>query len=320
MRILLYTAVLLPFLTSCGLRRHADTATTTPSKAAPVDTTPADSVASLDFGGRTRTFHVYTPSTLDRSVPAPVVIQLHGGRGSGSEIDKLTGLNSLAEREGFIAVAPDGVGGNWNDGRTDSDVSAIDESIDDVGFLVAMIDDIATRHRVDPTRVYAMGISNGAMMANRLACERPDRFAAVGLVAGTGPEKLEDVCAEGEPASVISIHGTVDPLVPYEGGVGRFDSVGQVASVDALAEYWTVRDNCTSAPTEADISRTVSARTWACPFATVAFFRVDGGGHTWPGGSQYARERLVGSTDSSIDATELIWQFFSQQPPPASGQ
>jgi polyhydroxybutyrate depolymerase len=251
MRILLLSAVLLPFLSACSLERFRRTETTdVPAPA--VGAYPSDvSQASIEVGGRPRTFHVFIPSTLDRTQPAALVVQLHGGRGSGSTIDSLTRLNAVAERQGLIAVAPDGVDGNWNDGRPGVDTTAANENIDDVGFLVAMVDEISSRNNVDQHRVFAMGISNGAMMANRLACERPDRFAAVALVAGTGPEQFRTTCTSHEPVSVISVHGTADPLVPYNGGVGKFSRVGAVAAVDATAEYWASRDSCEGPPTAA---------------------------------------------------------------------
>jgi polyhydroxybutyrate depolymerase len=310
MRILLLSAVLLPFLSACGLERFRHTEPTD-APAPTVGPYPAGgSHASIEVGGRHRTFHVFIPPTLDSAHPAALIVQLHGGRGSGASIDSLTRLNAVAEREGFITAAPDGVDGNWNDGRPDVDNTAANDNIDDVGFLVAMIDEVSSRNNVDRHRVFAMGISNGAMMANRLACERPDRFAAVALVAGTGPAQLGATCASDEPVSVISVHGTADPLVPYNGGVGKFSQVGSVATVDATAAYWASRDKCDSPPATAEVSPTVSSRVWRCPAASVAFYRVEGGGHTWPGGPQYLSKRIVGATDRSIDATDLIWNFF----------
>lgn len=311
MRILLLSAVLLPFLSACSLERFRRMEITD-APAPTVGPHPSGaSQASIEVGGRSRTFHVFIPSALDRAQPAALVVLLHGGRGSGDTIDSLTRLNAVAEREGFITVAPDGVDGNWNDGR-DVDNTPANDSIDDVGFLVAMVDNISSRNHVDQHRVFAMGTSNGAMMANRLACEHPDRFAAVGLVAGMGPEQFGTTCTSHEPVSVISVHGTADPLVPYNGAVGRFSQVGTVVAVDALAEYWASRDTCESTPTTTDVSPTVLSRVWTCPAASLAFYRVEGGGHTLPGGPRYLSKRIIGDTDASIDATDLIWQFFKQ--------
>jgi polyhydroxybutyrate depolymerase len=284
------------------------------SSTAPVPSTPAYptglTVSSLAFGGRTRTFQVYVPKTL-ATEPTAIVIQLHGGRGSGARIDALTKFNRLAETESFIVVAPDGVDGNWNDGRTQQTVTAMRENIDDVGFLVAIVDEVARHQPVDRSKVFAAGISNGAMMANRLACERPETFAAVALVSGTGPVGFGANCSNGKHPAVIAFNGTDDPLIPYNGGTGRQADVGPVASVDAIAEFWAKHNGCTGGPTASSASDTISTRTWTCSDGTLVFHRVDGGGHTWPGGTQYLPKLIVGSTDNSVDATRLIWAFFA---------
>jgi polyhydroxybutyrate depolymerase len=333
MRLALLTPLLGVGLAACGGGRLAPLGATTsttvmpttvspttvsPTTVSPTAAPPSEpafptgiSTSSIEYGGRTRTFQIFVPSTLPLEQAAPLVVQLHGGGGAGKSIDRLTRFNAIGMRENVMVVAPDGVDGNWNDGRTNVDLTAMRENIDDVGFLVAVVDAIGKHHRVDRRRVFAAGISNGAMMANRLACERSDRFAAVGLVAGTGPAEAVGTCSATGHVSVIAFNGTDDPLIPYNGGVGRRAQVGEVASVDATASYWTNRNDCNGEAQTTTPSDTVTTRTWACGSSTVQFHRVEGGGHTWPGGPQYSPKLVVGSTDSSIDATELIWTFFA---------
>ena len=297
------------------------TPTTRPSAAPSVQTAapyPVGSTkVSFDFDGHPRTFTVYIPADLPTGRAVPLVFQLHGGGGTGVDTDSVTRLNAVADREGFIVVAPDGVEKNWNDGRVDvRDKTAFVKNIDDVGFLVTVLDEIGTHHRVDQRRVYAMGISNGAMMSGRLACERPDRFAAVGLVAGTGPIDLANSCGSKGSASIIAFNGTDDPLISYAGDASVHPELGKRLSVDQLAEYWTTRNGCTDPPTTDQVTPTISRRTWSCGSTAVVFHRVNGAGHTWPGGRQYLPKLIIGSTDGSMDATTVMWEFFTSHPRP----
>jgi polyhydroxybutyrate depolymerase len=269
---------------------------------------------SFEFGGRQRTFIVYVPKGLSVDAAAPLVFQIHGGKGTGAETDGLTKLNVLADRDGFITVAPDGVEKNWNDGRVDNrQGTAFTENIDDVGFLVTVLDEISTHNRVDQRRVYAMGISNGAMMSGRLACERPDRFVAVGLIAGTGPADLANLCTSKAPVSIVAFNGTADPLIDYDGDASVHPELGKRLSVDRFADYWVQRNGC-SEPVVDQPTETISRRTWTCGATDVVFHRVAGGGHTWPGSRQYLPKFIVGSTDGSMDATAVMWDFFKAHP------
>jgi polyhydroxybutyrate depolymerase len=177
-----------------------------------------------------------------------------------------------------------------------------------------VLDEIGTHHWVDQSRVYSMGISNGAMMSGRLACDRPDRFAAVGVVAGTGPAELADLCVGKGPVSIVAFHGTEDPLIDYNGDPTLHPELGRRLSVDRFADYWTTRNNCTGEPFVDQPTTTISRRSWTGERADVVLYRVDGGGHTWPGGRQYLPEFIIGSTDGSMDATTVMWEFFKQHP------
>jgi polyhydroxybutyrate depolymerase len=159
-----------------------------------------------------------------------------------------------------------------------------------------------------------MGISNGAMMSGRLACERPDRFAAVGMVAGTGPADLADMCVAKGPVSIVAFHGTEDPLIDYNGDPDVHPELGLRLSVDRFAEYWTTRNECAGDPVVDQPTATISRRTWNGAQADVVMYRVEAGGHTWPGGRQYLPKFIVGSVDGSLDATSVMWEFFKQHP------
>jgi polyhydroxybutyrate depolymerase len=281
---------------------------------------------TLDHGGRERGYIVHLPPQVESGSPLPLLLALHGGGGRASQMDDLTHFTSIADREGFVVVVPDGIDRNWNDGRPDSGSKAADEDIDDVGFLRAVLADVAARVAVDGRRVYATGISNGAIMSNRLACEASDVIAAVGLVVGTAPADFEAWCVPGRPLPVIAFLATGDPLVPYEGGdisaIFGLVKRGKVVSAEELTDFWRRNNGCDGQPevddmpdlTRADNS-TVERLAWpGCDGdAGVVLYRLDGAGHTWPGGKQYLSPRLVGTTNHDIDASAILWEFFKGQ-------
>src|SRR5581483_5554966 len=152
----------------------------------------------------------------------------------------------------FLLAFPDGVDKNWNDGRPDVDSKAHKENVDDVGFISALIDDVGAKLPLDSARVYATGISNGAIMSTRLACELAGRIAAVGLVVGTAPQGFQSTCEPGRPVPVIAFLSRDDPLVPFEGGEIRailgLVKRGRVVGARELQTFWIRNDGCTGAP------------------------------------------------------------------------
>jgi len=227
-------------------------------------------------------------------------------------MDKLTGFFELADSRGFVVVAPDGLGRAWNDGRTATSASA--GGVDDIAFLRALIDRIEAQTAIDDARVYVTGMSNGAMMSGRIACEMADRVAAIAQVAGTAPVDVAAACRPGKPVPLLEIHGTSDPLVPYAGGTvaPQLGGRGQVVGVDEWAQFWVANNGSAAAP-DSSIGGDTSVRTWhgATPQSDVVFYRIAGAGHTWPGGRQYLPKFIIGSTSNSFAATDVIWTFLS---------
>ena len=271
----------------------------------------------LRFDGRDRTYLLHLPP----GHPAknlPLVIVLHGSGGRGRGMERLTGLSPLADREGFAAVYPDGLWRNWNDGRS----KIAFPRTDDAGFLIALIDRLTRAGTADPHRVYVAGISNGGMMAQRLACEAPDKIAAVASIAATLPEKIEADCKPARPVSMLFIHGTKDPLVPYTGGEitspHGIPSGSRVFSLDATARFWASRDGCADAPESSSLPDKAGDGTTvrvvdyhSCrDRSAVEAYTVEGGGHTWPGGLQYLPQFLIGKTSRNLNADETMWEFF----------
>lgn len=191
-------------------------------------TAPGDYRYSLAYGGRTRQYRVYVPDSYRSDTPAPLLVSLHGGGGSMDYMakDENYGQISHAARGGEVLVFPNGVSrfrsgmlATWNAGACCG--AARDEEVDDVGFIRAVLERVMGQLNIDRQRVYATGMSNGAMMAYRLACEMPDVIRAVAAVAGTDNTRS---CTPAQPISVLHIHARNDSHVLYEGGAGP-DSV-----------------------------------------------------------------------------------------------
>ena len=282
-----------------------------PAQTAPASaSSPAGEPRTLQVNGQSRRYYLYLPATWHRGRPAPLVLVFHGGGGRASGIAPHTGFSRLADREGFVVAYPQGLNGRWNDGR------GYAATHDDVGFVRALLDTLEHELGIDPRRVYATGISNGAMFTYRLACDLPGRFAAVAPVAGAMPAALATGCAHTQPVSVIAFQGTADPLMPSAGG-GVARRRGQVLPAERSIAFWGTVAGCTGEPSVTDEPDLITDETVVRLTAyggcregrTVELYTIRGGGHTWPGGP--AAGARVGRVSREIDATELIWKFFA---------
>ncbi|MGW4245123.1 extracellular catalytic domain type 1 short-chain-length polyhydroxyalkanoate depolymerase [Nocardia sp. NPDC004722] len=281
-----------------------------------------DPTVTLDYGGMHRQYLIHYPANRPGG-PMPAVLVFHGGGGTAQNTAGAFGFDKLADQDGFIAVYPDGYEKSWNDGRGD-DTNASAAHIDDVGFVAAVIDRIIAEDKVDPTRVYATGISNGGMFTEDLGCRLSGKLAAIAPVAGPLPQADQSACTPSHPMPVLEIHGTSDPIVPYDGGVVRVTSghhgpgSSPVLSVDATQQFWRQQNGCDAAtttplPQQTDDGTTVTLTSSDCSGgAQVQLYSIAGGGHTWPDGPQYLPQALVGKVSHQFDATDVIWQFMSR--------
>ncbi|WP_055403570.1 MULTISPECIES: PHB depolymerase family esterase [unclassified Mycobacterium] len=268
------------------------------------------STQSIESGGISRSFHLYRPQGV--SDPAPLVVMLHGGFGNGEQAERAYHWDAEADRGGFLVAYPDGLNRAWNAGTCCGQPQRVDA--DDVGFITAMVAAIEQQLPIDRARVYATGMSNGAMMALRLGCQS-DLFAAIAPVAGT----LLTDCSHARPTSVLQIHGTADDRVPYNGGPGKAFAANGTArvdgpSVESVNATWRAIDAC--GPPNAGTVGDVTTHTAGCAGGrTVELIAVAGAGHQWPGGEPSPlAEKLAGipTPSSALDATDTIWQFFAQ--------
>jgi polyhydroxybutyrate depolymerase len=276
----------------------------------------------LEHGGHTRTWRAYIPGVLP--VPAPLVLILHGSRGDGQQMLEGTsyGFNLLADQHGFIPVYPDGFERHWNDCRASAGYSANTQNIDDVGFLRALVRDMALQHDIDQSRIYVTGMSNGGHMAYRMGLEAPELVVGVAAIAANLPVADNFDCERsGQPLAALVINGTEDPINPYDGGlVGIFGdtSRGVVLSAQDTVRYWAsiaghVSDGQHRVwPERApDDGTSIESTHWAAlGKPPVTLITVAGGGHTIPHPS-FRMPRIIGRTSHEFDTAEVIWSFFS---------
>lgn len=242
------------------------------------------SVHHITVGGLDRSYRLYKPPGLPAS--APLVVMMHGVTGSAREAERDYRWDGLADSGKFVVAYPEGLDRAWNvDGQTCCGQSGR-EGVDDVGFIVAAVADIAENLRIDAAKVYATGMSNGGIMSYTLACTT-DIFAAIGPVAGT----QLNLCRTPHPMSVMHIHGTADRLVPYGGGQGY--SVINGPPVPNVNEFWRNVDQCgtPSATTNGPITTSTAG---CAEHRGVVLVTVDQGGHEWPD-----------------FATRELWEFFA---------
>jgi len=277
--------------------------------------------AALVHAGLERSYRVHVPTSKGEEGEGrfPLVIVLHGGLGNGANAERRFGMNEVADREGFVAAYPDGIGGRrrlmadrrtWNAGECCG--RAVREQVDDVGFIAAMIDRIQQEHRTDPSRVYVTGMSNGAMMTYRLVCELGDRIAAAVPVAGT---LALAQCAGGRDVPILHIHGTADPNVPIDGGRGARSIAGveHRSLADTLALVTAGRDCGPPARDAQGPTGVESSRIECREGATVRLWLIPGGGHVWPGAAsrRTPTDAAVsgGAPAATVSASEAVWNF-----------
>lgn len=305
------TAVVTSATPTTAAAPRTSSSTTTVAEAEPVD-----QVRTLQHDGLERTYRLYVPSSLDADAAVPLVVALHGGLGSGDQFIENAHWREVAEQGGFVLVAPDGLmlGAleirTWNGGDDYCCGPAQAEGVDDVGFVLAVIEDVATELSIDSDRVFATGHSNGAILSYRLACEAADVFAAIAPYAGS---LGVDECDPSRPVSVLHLHGDADLSHPIQGGVGENSVVGvEFNSAFESVDRWVGFNGCSGQPVVA-VDQVLDVSNWeSCDTpAVVTLAVIIGGSHAWPGGVRVLPE-VLGEPSQDIDASSYIWEFFLQ--------
>ncbi len=266
----------------------------------------------IDVEGTERTMLVRVPSGV--SYPSPLLLAFHGGFGTAAGVEQAYGLSQLADREGFVVVYPQGLDRHWEDGRIDP------TDMTDVDFVQAALDTLQAACGVDPGRIWATGMSNGAFFCHYLTHWLPGTLEAIAPVCGGIADPGWEWFAPADPTRVCIIQATDDPMVPYHGGgVGMQGRRGGVMDTDEAVELWLAVNGCSGSgevsllpDTDPNDGCAVTLTEWGGD-ADVALYRMDGAGHAWPSSTspQYLPERVIGAVCRDIEAPEVLWEFFS---------
>jgi polyhydroxybutyrate depolymerase len=282
---------------------------------------------SISVDGATRTFTAQLPETR----PAPLVIVLHGNTQSGEDMVTRTAWPSVAKRERFGVVFPDGLNRAWADlrpnGKRASRVPP--DGTDDVAFIAKLVAKFVSDGSADPRRIYVTGISNGGAMTMTMICKRAELFAAAASVIMNLTDESAAACHPSRPVPILMMNGTADTLVPYRGGRGtsRFAVDGFWSTEQTLA-FWQRANGCDEQETtrvdlddrDATDHSTVTRIVAHCPTGRdVVLYRVNEGGHRMPGRFSDARfprmvDYVLGPQNHDIDGAEVIWEFFKRFP------
>ena len=279
---------------------------------------PAGShTVSLRHDGHERPYLLHVPPAAPAE-RAPLLLELHGRGIDAVSFDRWTGFRHLADEAGFVVALPSAVGEIWNDGRYPE---LVRDGPDDVAYLVALIEDACARLPIDVGRIYVVGMSNGATMAARLVCEHAGRIAAFAQVAGTAAVGVAATSRSACPVPLLQVHGTGDDFAPYGGGrrhglrarLVLRHAAGPSIGVDDWARLWVAANEAHEGPRIETLPPDTTVRRWrgTSSASDVVFYRVDGGGHTWPGNRQPLPRLLFGRKSRAFDATKVIWDFLA---------
>lgn len=263
---------------------------------------------TMSFENTTRNFLVHTPPGFTTAQHLPLVFNLHGYGSDAAQEEFYSRMSETSDANNFIVVYPNGLNNSWNSGFT----VPYNSSPDDVGFISKIIDTMVTLYNIDLNRVYACGMSNGGYQSYRLACDLENRIAAIASVTGVISTLTAFNCTnQSRKMPVLHIHGTVDPLVEYNGSTGS-------ESVEATVNFWVSGNQCSVVNDTfhyPDIDITDSSTVERIHYSScgdgteVMFYKITGGGHTWPNATF---DYIYGPTNRDFDASLEIWNFFNR--------
>ncbi len=284
---------------ACSARERRNQVPEPPDTPASVnDHLPGDYVEEMVVDGETRQYRLHIPPSYQPHTPVPLVVNLHGLNSNAAEQEKVSGMSIKADEAGFIVVHPEALGSpqTWHIGPRAQGAA-------DLKFIHELILSLENRLSIDPSRIYATGISNGAQMSNRLACDLSEVIAAIAPVSG-GYSAADD-CRPLRPVPVVAFHGTADKILPYE-GKGRI-----LLPVREWAAAWAVRNGCDPTPAVTYQQGDVVGETWGnCrDGADVVLYTIRDKGHSWPGSDMPPE-----ITTQDVNATDVIWEFFAAHP------
>jgi len=278
----------------------------------------------LNHDGYKREYISYIPTNIDKNKKVPLLLVLHGGGGTNEQILEHTKsrFNALADRDKFYVAYPQGLEKGWNDGRNDLKQFSSKNNIDDVGFIQVLIRKFKNDYNIDENKIFVTGISNGGFMSFRLGCELGNEIKAIAPITATIAEDALKFCRGKSDVSLVLFNGTDDRLVPYNGGNVKVlgQKRGKITSTQYTIKHWLKMLSCRRLPNKQELPDIKNDGTTVTKFeyqqcksnGTVTLFRINGGGHTWPGATEHKRalKRIVGNTSYDINACDEIWAFF----------
>jgi polyhydroxybutyrate depolymerase len=278
---------------------------------------------TFEFQGNQRVYSLHIPDSFDGTQAAPLVVFLHGGNGNVQSAQNFTNFNETSEENGFLMLYPQAWFESqpnsfvWADGRG---LAPDNLGIDDVGFVNSLVNQLKTEYNINENKIYLCGFSNGSFLTQEIAFQDNSQFAAIGTIGGTMNQDLYDNGNPNKAIPMIYIFGTDDPLVPYEGGyVSENTNFEPVVSVETAVNFWINNNNCQTTLPVVEVANTndndnstvsIFEFTNGDQNSKVKFYRINGGGHTWPGVS--LPNQNLGNVNMDIEANEEIWEFFNQ--------
>jgi len=267
---------------------------------------------SLTWDGLNRYYRVHVPASYSPTTATSLIIAIHGGFGSGPLLETQSQLSVKSDQEGFIVVYPDGVRNTlgirtWNAGGCCG--SSVANNVDDVGFINTLIDSIVAKYAIDGDKIYLTGMSNGAFMSYRLACELSETIAAIAPVSGT--MNVKD-CNSIRNVPIIHFHSYLDESVPHLGGTGYGISSHHNPPLHSVLTAWKGKNNCINQDTIQNDTDLLHIKWSSCQCnSNIQLYLTHDGGHSWHGGQKTG---LGDATSTVVNANDKMWDFFNANP------
>jgi len=283
----------------------------------------SDIYKTISVDGRQREYIIHLPPNYQSASQLPVLFGLHGGGGTYENTIKFYNLNSLSDKNGFIVVYPNAIGKSWTIPGFSTRSKKADTSVDDVHFISVVLDTIIRYYKGDSSHVFTTGISRGGEFSYYLAYKLSNRITAIAPVCASVPSPVLKYYSFNHPTPVLMINGTADPLIPYDGGYGKYlrtnepDEGFDMASTDNVLKKVLLLNSCpvdnkvTAMPdNDMDDDCTATKYQYTCGAVDVILIKVQNGGHTWAGGKQYLPKFIIGKVCRDFNAEDEIFNFF----------
>lgn len=282
-----------------------------------------DLYKTVTVDGRQREYIIHLPPNYRNTAKLPVLFGLHGGGGTYENTIKFYNLNDLADKNGFLVIYPNAIGKSWTIPGFSTRAKGNDSTVDDVHFISVLMDTVVQHYKGDSTEIFTTGISRGGEFSLYLAYKLSSRIRAIAPVCANVPKSVLKSYSFSHPTPVLLINGTDDPLIPYNGGFGKYLRTNEpgegfdMSSTDDLIKKITSLDSCNIKPVVTDMPDndpddgcTATKYQYNCGAVNVTLIKVINGGHTWAGGKQYLPKFIIGKVCRDFNAEDEIFNFF----------